>query len=275
MAKQENTNPMLKLFSNDLSKNLHSDFQTIFEDNNGNWAAIKPQLDKNVVFKELLPKLEFTHNLSVLSNNNEDFVAHFQQDNAINSLSDIALHFNRSVFSKAVKNTGIDINLVFNQVFQLAPTAQLVNMIKDPKVDFLNSTLGGQVGDILHENINVNLKTTSVYEIINKQDVFKNLSTDAQQPVTVQLKTLARLTALSQSPEVIPVLYNKNLHTSGIISAIPKSQFQAMMQDSDLDETQIEQIHYDAQNRAAQISNALLEMYQHKNGANFGIMNFK
>lgn len=278
---QNTQTPAVDFFKFDLGNNsaLQKDFQKIFEENNGNWAKIKPQLEGNKAFINVLPKLEFTQNLSVLSNNNEAFVAHFQKDATINSMADIGLKLNKVAFVAQVQEftpVGEDkmvfANNAFNQVFNQVPTAVLVNMIEDPKVPILNNVVGSQTAEILKSNPHFNIKTTSVYNLINDTKNFEQVPAALQAEVTTQLKTLGRLVNIAHVPEAVPILYNKNLHTSGIISSIPPNQFLAMMKDNGLSDEDVHQIHQQAQIRTAQIQDAMMGMYELERGINFGIM---
>ena len=229
MTKQA-LNPLFTSFANDLKgTNLTKDFQTIFKDHDGNWDEIKPKLESNKAFEAVLPKLEFTQNLMVFSNNNEGFVAHFQQDSAINFVSDIGLKLNREAFVAQVRDfapKGEDkmafANNYFNQVFNQAPTGIMVNMIEDPKVSLLNNdkVLGKYVSQILRENLDF-LTTKSAYDIVDNEENFKDIPTEKQQEVKNMIKDLNRVKSFSPTPEIFNASFEAKLTSSNKFTALP------------------------------------------------------
>ncbi len=250
--------PKINFFKFDLqAEHQQKVFAEIFSKHNGVWSAIKSELtDKKVFTDTVINKLEFTHNLSVWSNNNGKLVSLFQKDQQINSLRDIALSLDKAAFIDKVKASAPAGSEEEKQVFALnlrrdlfkfEPTAMLVNLVKDPKVPFLNDATGANVATVLTKQPDFNIKTTSVYEVIKNEEVFKNISADGQEAVKTQLKTLQRIVAVSPEPDAVPVLYNAKVQSAMQISALPKAQFMAAFGESDLDENTLAQIHHNAQ----------------------------
>ncbi|MGY6274243.1 Tc toxin subunit A-related protein [Methylomonas sp. MgM2] len=232
-------------------------FAEIFSKHSGNWSAIKSDLKGKEGFNDkVLNNLEFTHNLSAWSNNNTDLVKLFQKDEHTNSLRDIALTLDKTAFIDKVKiaapgkskeeKYAFAINLR-RDLFTLEPTALLVNMVKDPKVPFLNDATGANIADVLTKQPDFNIKTTSVYELIKNEEAFKDIAADALDGVKTQLKTLQRIAAVSPDPDAVPVLYNANIQSAMQISALPMKQFMTALSENDVDENTLAQIHYNAQ----------------------------
>jgi|CXWL01.1.fsa_nt_gi hypothetical protein len=251
--------PKIDFFKFDLQADKQQKvFTEIFSKHNGNWSAIKSELTGMEGFNDkVIGKLEFTHNLSEWSNNNAMLVSLFQKDDKTNSLRDIALSLDKAAFIEKVKATAPGGSNKEKQVFALnlrrdlfniyEPTAMLVNLVKDPKVPFLNDATGANIAAVLTKQSDFNIKTTSVYELLKKEDVFKDISTDSQEAVITQLKSLQRITAVSHEPDAVPVLYNAKIQSAMQISSLPKKQFLAVFGDSDLDENTLVQIHHNAQ----------------------------
>lgn len=232
-------------------------FAEVFKKNNGNWLAIKSDLTGKKEFSEaVINKLEFTHRLVEWSKNTADLVSVFQKDAQINSLRDIAVTFNKTAFIEKVKATApaeseegkqtFALNL-HRELFHLEPTAMLVNMIKDTQVPFLNDAVGVNVAAVLEKQPDFNIKTTSIYEIINNAETFNDISLDSQAAVKNQLKVLQRITAVSPEPDAVPVLFNANLQSAMQISAMPNAQFITALSNSGLDKNALIQIHNNAQ----------------------------
>lgn len=162
--------PKIDFFKFDLqAEKQQKVFAEIFSKNQGNWSAIKSELTGKEGFTDtVINKLEFTQNLSVWSNNNAEVVSLFQKDDKTNSLRDIALSLDKTAFIDKVKATapaGTDeekqvfaLNLRRN-LFNIEPTAMLVNLVKDPKVPFLNDATGSNIAAVLTKQPEFNIKT--------------------------------------------------------------------------------------------------------------------
>ena len=150
------SNKRLNLFKPDLkTEKLHKVFKTVYEEKNGDWSAIKPELTKDKGFTpDLIRNLEFTHHLSSWSKDNDNLVTLFQKDKDANSMRDIALMYNKANFiakvkvvaSSKKKNDKEAFALDrYKTLFHLEPTAMLVNLIKDPQVPLLNNIIGANL----------------------------------------------------------------------------------------------------------------------------------
>ena len=275
MASQNDTMGFIDSKINFFKVDLKADkqqktFETVYKKNNGDWSAIKSELAKETGFTPtIINKLEFTQHLADWSNNSEGLVAAFQKDKAINSMRDMALNLNKENFvekvaalapagNKAEKQAyALDLH---NKLFQLEPTAMLVNMVKDPQVPMLNNAVGSDIAKVLEKQPEFNIKTTSVYKVLKEENALKAIPKDSHDAVKAQLKTLQRITALSPVPDAVPVLYNANLHTAMQISSLPPSQFKAAMAESGLDEGVLDQIHANAQQASARNQHTMMAL---------------
>ena len=245
-------------------------FESVYKKHNGDWSAIKSELVKETGFTPtILNKLEFTQNLADWSKNSEGLISAFQKDKAINSMRDMAVTLNKTEFIDKVKvfapagnkaeKQAFALNL-HTALFKIEPTAMLVNMVKDPQVPMLNNALGTDIAKVLEKQPEFNIKTTSVYEVLNDENALKAIPKDSQDSVKTQLKTLQRITALSPVPDAVPVLYNANLHTAMQISSMPPAQFKAAMAESGLDEATLAQIHDNAQQASARNQHTMMAL---------------
>ncbi|QYR21089.1 hypothetical protein KZ483_25785 [Paenibacillus sp. sptzw28] len=261
--------------------NLKSDkqtkaFENVYKKNNGNWSAVKSELAEAEGFApEVINNLEFTHHLAEWSRDNKDLISAFQKDDQINSMRDIAAKLNKTAFIEKVKGLapeeseedkkGFALNL-HRELFSLEPTAMLVNMIRDPQVPMLNDAIGANVAAVLAKQPDFNIKTTSVYEVIKNEEALKDIPLENHETVITQLKTLQRITAVSPDTDAMPVLYKANLHSAMQISAIPKTQFMAVMSQSGLDESTLMQIHTNAQQARVRNEQAIMALREAHRG---------
>lgn len=267
MATKDETqklNPKIDFFKFDLREDKQQTvFAKIFSEKNGDWSAIKSELLRKEGFNpKVINNLEFTHHLADWSKNNAQLVSVFQKDNQINSMRDIALNLNKTAFVEKIKTAAPHDSeeseqafalSLHRELFHLEPSAMLVNMIKDPEVPMLNDAVGANVAAVLVKQPEFNIKTTSVYELFKNEKVWKDIPADSQEVVKAQFKTMQRIAAVSPVADAVPILYNANLQSAMRIATLPKAQFIAALQDSDLDENTLLQIHDHAQR--AQVRN--------------------
>lgn len=228
----------MDLFKTDLSgTSIANKFNTLFTEKEGNWNTIKAELTPENGFQpDVVKKLDFTNALSVWSNGNATLIKAFQEDNATNSLRDIALNLDKkALVQKIIKTRSAPENttpevyaLQLQQVlFKAEPTATLQRLV--------SNVAETPVADkVLSENVAVflknlpetfNIATTSVYNAFKRENAFKDIAPDMQESVKSQLKTLQRVVAISPSPEAIPVLMKTNMTTAMRVSEVPEAQF--------------------------------------------------
>ncbi|KMQ09167.1 hypothetical protein TU67_05195 [Bacillus cereus] len=81
-------------------------FEKIYEENNGNWSAIKLELTGKEGFTPaIINNLEFTHQLAEWSKDNKDLISVLKKDDQIHSMRDIAVKFTKAAFIEKVKDT--------------------------------------------------------------------------------------------------------------------------------------------------------------------------
>ncbi|PTN11846.1 neuraminidase-like domain-containing protein [Nitrosomonas aestuarii] len=257
-------NQKINFFKFDLkAEKQQKAFEAVFNENNGNWAAIKSQLSGKEGFTDaVIQNLEFTHQLADWSHNNARLVSVFQKDSQINSMRDLALNLNKTALVEKIKVAApgeseegrrtFALNL-HRELFHLEPTAMLVNMIKDPEIPILNDAVGANVASVLVKQPDFNIRTTSIYELFKNEAVWKGIPVESQEAVKMQFKNLQRIAAVSPLADAVPVLFNANLQSAMRIAALPKAQFIAALDESDLDENTLLQIHDNAQQ--AQVRN--------------------
>lgn len=270
-------NPRLTLFNNDLGKKpaLRIAFEKLYNEKKGDWPAIHSALQKNKSFGAAVVKnLAFTHELSDWTNENNTLVSLFQNNKETNSMRDIALTFNKKKLEKQIAGSTIPkgetksgyADKLYNELYAKEPTAIVINMINDPKVPLLNDAIGVNVASVLEKQPGFNIKTTSIYEVLKKEDAFKEIPAKSHEAVIMQLKTLQRIAAVSPVSDAIPVLYKAKLHTAFQISEMPQSQFMAIMNGKGLDNTILLRIHSNAQQARVRNEHTLMALREVHHG---------
>lgn len=275
---RNNMDLRIDFFKPDLkSDKLQQTFQNIFKENNGNWSVIKTKLaGKKGFMPEVINNLEFTYRLAEWSNDNNQLNSIFQGGNQIHSMRDITAKFNKAAFIDRVKDIAPADSEEDKKAFALSlhrePTALLVNMIRDPQVPMLNNAVGANVAAVLAKQPNFNIKTTSVYEVINNAEALKDVPVENRETVITQLKTLQRITEISPDTDALPVLYNANLHSVMQITTMPSKQFMAVISKSGLDDDTLRQIHSNAQKARVRNEQAIMALTEAARGTGVAMM---
>ncbi|MEY8348019.1 neuraminidase-like domain-containing protein [Bacillus cereus] len=255
---EKNLDLKIDFFKSDLkSDEQQQAFENIYKENNGDWSSIKSELSKEEsITPDILDNLEFTHRLTEWSEDNKGLISAFKEDDQINSMRDIAAKLNKADFIEKVKDfapaeSEEDKNTfahnLYRRLFMMEPTSKVINMIKDPEVPMLNNPIGASVAEVLEKQVDFNLKTNSIYEIINNEESLKGVPVENQEAVKTELKTLQRIAAVIPDTDALPVLYNAKLQSAMQISDIPQNQFMSVMSNSGLDDDTLMQIHNNAQ----------------------------
>ncbi|WKA60353.1 neuraminidase-like domain-containing protein [Planococcus shenhongbingii] len=267
-----NLTSKLNLFKFDLKEESQQKlFEEKFKKNNGDWSALKSELNKEAIFTpEIINDLEFTHHLTNWSEDDENLVSAFQKDEKIKSLRDIATSFNKPAFIEKLKGFAKEgvkeeeqenyaINL-HRDLFKIEPTALVINMIKDQQVPILNDNLGSEIQSVLEKRPDFNIKNHSIYELIKDKEALQEIPADHQEPLIANLKILQRITAISPDADAVPALYNANLHSAIQISNIPQSEFMAVMKKSGLDDGTLSIIYTNAQQTRVRNEQAIMTL---------------
>ncbi len=249
-------------------KKLRTELETAFTEAKGDAAAALSNLSGNKRFdKNILSQLAFTNQLAELTDDHAPLVNAFRLNDKTNSLRDIALEFNRSQFAELVGKTGVPEDFqtddkvpspnifadkVYDKLFQLEPTAVIMRMTANAKeTPITNKVLSGNVATFLsNQPETFNIKTTSIYEAFKHENAFKDISPELRNDLTIELKSLQRVAALSPIPEALPVLMKANMTSALRVSDMPEAQFiQAFSKEFGTDGEMIaQQVHTTAVN---------------------------
>ncbi|MDR6782684.1 DNA-binding transcriptional MerR regulator [Pedobacter africanus] len=261
----------IKLFSANFKgkAGLTDAFTKLYLKNDGNVPSVLAQLSGNKLFsKKTLADISFTFGLMTWAGANQVLMDTFRGDSAVNSLRDIALNYNKEALSKKIDNTATPplqnkkdfINGLYTNLYALEPTAIIVNMINDPKVPLWNNETGKIISSILSRVPDFKITTTSVYELINDEQLLKPVAKKYIDTVIHNLKVLQRVTLMSPVPEAVPVLINKNYLSVPAVTALPLKQFIATMQGTELSTDILKRIYTAAQKKKAFYEHSLLSI---------------
>lgn len=283
MANQTENQKIIDFFKTDLkSDEQQQTFEKIYKENNGDWASIKSELSKEEsITPDLLNNLEYTHCLSGWCDDNGGLISAFKKDESFNSMRDIAGKLNKTDFIEKVKDfapaeSDEDKNTfahnLYRRLFSMEPTSMVNNMIKDPEVPLLNNQIGAYIADVLEKQPDFNIKTNSIYEIINDEKTLEGIPEENHETVKAELKTLQRIAAVIPDTDALPVLYNSKFHSAMQISDLPTNQFMAIMDNSGLEEDLVKAIHDNAQQVRVRNEQALISLREAYKGTGIAMI---
>jgi len=254
-------NPRLDILKNAIpgKPELHAAFEKLYTAKKGDWPAIEKSLQKNKKFAAVIKDIAFANALASWTNDNTVLVSHFQNDKKSNSLKDIAFNLSKDGLKKIVKSAAVPkeqtkdtyVDSLYNKLHENEPTAVVVNMINDPKVPLLNTASGKFIAGLLAKNPQFNIRTTSVYELLNDKKIFKGLSETKVNDITTDIKNLQRVMAVSPVPEAITALSANKFFSAYAITLLPPAQFITAMSSSGLPEETLSHIYAMAQEKHA------------------------
>jgi hypothetical protein len=208
---------------------------------NGDWPkALIILKDKNEVPAETLQRLDLAHSLADWSSDHVPVVKALADDTTVKSMRDVALHFNVEKLTALVdsdslpedvagalvedkkKNFATSLN---RKLFRSEPTAVLHRMVKEAEIPIADAKVRAGIDSILSNQPDFNIRTTSVYTILNKPEAFKDIAEDDRPGVIENMKTLSRVQAISPVPEAVPILMKANLTSASRVAEMPESTF--------------------------------------------------
>lgn len=266
-------------FSNDPA--LLEPFTTLLSSHDGDAGAAIAVASANKAFSPaLVSKLQFTAALAHWSDNNAQVVERFQKDTTTNGLRDIALQFSGAALAQNIPDDAVPAGstkaayaqTLHTRLFQEEPTAVVVNMVKDPQVPLLNTPSGAAIANLLTQHPDFNIRQHPVYDLLNKENVFSNISPETQDMVSKDLKSLQRIVRVSPAPEAVPALLSANFTTGQRISDMPKQQFTSMMTANGLDENTAAQIHETAMTRRVTNEQAMMSAVETLRGTGVALI---
>ncbi len=270
----------LKLFVHDFSNEsveMKKYFDKLVEEKNGDWEAIRTKLVEDST-PELVAKLDFTNKLANWTGESEPVVRLFQKDKNTNSMRDIALRFNKANLTKAFlklkdlpgegdsaeAKAAVVAKDLHNKLFHMETCGVLLNMISDVKLSPVDPKFRQGVATVLTKIPEFNIRTTSVYTVLQDPKLLEDVAEDLRQGVMSELKRLQRVQAISPVPEVVPVLMNANMTSAFRVTEIPEKTFEqnfsASFGEGKAGENIAMQVYHQATNNRIRVEQGLIAM---------------
>ena len=258
---------------------------TAFQTAKGDWPRAAEVL-KDIVSEASLQKVAFAAAVAEIAQDDVPVVRAVVATDNVKSLRDVALTFNvarladlvnaEQLAASADRVTGDEQRNGFatamrRRLFDVEPTAVLQRMVQDEEIPMPDDPVRSGVIGFLNSQPDFNIRTTSVYVALTEPEAFKNIDPEVHAAVTVQLKTLQRVQAISPVPEAVPHLISANLTSAFRIAHVPESTF-LRAHEQVLGADVARQVYTNAVNVQIRNENALMRMREHLRGAGLAII---
>lgn len=244
------------------SKDVQAQLSDAYTSSKGDWATTLAALQKNKVPADTIAKLDFAHSAAVVTQDNPKLVSAITALPDINSMRDFALAHDATTIAalipaEAVPATtpGADAatqktnyaKAVYNQLFAAETSAVLQRMAANAELPIPDASLRTGVVSFLNNQPAFNIRTTSIYTAIQKEDAFKDIDDSSREAVVSQLKTLQRVQAISSTPDTVSKLIKANVVSAHQIAETTPSSFLKSYSDQ-LGEEEAQAVYHNATN---------------------------
>jgi hypothetical protein len=180
-------------------------------------------------------RLRLANNVAEVSNNNMGLVKAIDSNETVNSLRELALHYDASAIAKASSpNPDSDVSddaaaAVTRKLFEAEPTATVAGLVENDKIPLQNPELKPHVLSVLSNTVSpFDITKTPVAEAAKKSpETFQNVPPEKLEDTIQQVKLIQRVQAIAPTPEAIPVLVKQNLTTAFAIASTSPEKFVA------------------------------------------------
>jgi hypothetical protein len=255
-------------------KDVKTRLNACFTKAKGNWPATLEALKKAKINKSVIKKLDLTHSLASITEDNQDLTIKLADQGKANSLREIALKHNTESLKKLIDPEKIPetvtgkndeekknnyILRIRKSFYSKETSAVLHQMINDDTICIADVNTREGLKSFFANQPEFNIRQKSVYCAITNENAFKGIKDEYKSGIIEQLKILQRIQAICPTPESIPVLIKNNIHTSYRVAEIPEHTFIKYIS-KELGEVVAKQIYTNAVNNKIRIEHALTAM---------------
>jgi hypothetical protein len=232
-------------------------------------------------------KVDLARSLEDWSGLNIPVLKALVKDTKVDSLRDIALNYDVEKLVKIVNSTHLPADIpgdtpeershnfatkLNDKLFAIETTAVIHRMLKNEELPIANETLKNNVVSFLENQPEFNIRTTSIYTALNKNDAFKGIAEEHRPATVEQLKTLQRVQSLSPVSNAIPGLIKANLTSAFAVAEMPESTFLRAHSESLGGKETARQIYSTAINSRIRNEQALMTMREAVRGTGLAIL---
>lgn len=240
----------------------------------GNWTVAMDTLRAEGAPEAPLQRLHFAHQVAEISADNAALVAVFHRNDKTNRLADVA-RLSRHQLEEAINTAGVPedttgetsdqrlnnyLGGIQTRLFRAEPTAMLHRMVRDAEIPAPDVNVRSGATAFFERQPELNLRTTSIYTLLESPDALKDIAPEHQESVANHLKNLQRVLAVSHQPEVIKPLMEAGLTSAYAINEIPANTFVAQHATRLGGEENAKRVHQQAQNIAVRNAHSYMAM---------------
>jgi hypothetical protein len=252
----------------------------------GDWTATLAGLQGKLPDASL-KALTLAHGLADWSGDNVPVVAALATQPGVASLRDVALNYDvegltalvdpKSVPPDTAGKTPAEKQRNFavslrNKLFVQETSAVLQRMAQKGQLPIADAVAQSNVAAILGNIPDFNIRTASVYAALQKPEALKGIPEAQQAEAVTQLKTLARVQALTSVPEAVPVLMKANLTSAFQVAEMGESTFLSAHGTALGGQEAARQVYTNALNNRIRNEHALMTMREAVRGSGLAII---
>ena len=236
---------------------------------------------------EVLHKLQFSYALADLSGDNQGVVQALVNDPQIKTLRDVALHYNVEQIAALTDVSAIPADIAGSspeqkkqnfaialntKLFHTETSAVLQRMVQTAQIPIADLTLRSNVATVFANAPDYNIRTSSVYRLLENPAALANIPVEQHAAAIEQLKILQRVQAISPTPDAIPVLMQANLSSAFAVSEKPETVFLSAHGAALGGEAAARQVYNNAVNLRIRNEQAAMTMLETLRGSGLAIM---
>jgi hypothetical protein len=267
----------------ELNKVVSAAYQTA----KGDWQLTLAALRKAKVKEPEFRKINFAHSLAELTGDNIKLSGKIATLPGVNTVRDFAFTHDKTAISNLLRKEDIPQEVIgasleerkqnyaatiHNKLFATETSAVLHRMVAKSELPIADSGVREGLNSFFVNQPGFNIRTSSVYNAINKPDAFKGVSDDTRDKVITQLKTLQRVQAISLTPEAVNHLMEVKIQTAFQVSEMSPKDF-AMVLSKKMSEEEAMLIHTNATNARIQYDQVLVSMHEFLNEPHIAAIN--
>ena len=234
----------IKTMKSILSEDVRRKFLPVFEEEKGDWTKVLKRLPEDLPKAEL-KEMHLAYSLADWSDDNQPLMERIVTRPGLNitDLRGAARNLSPDKLTEIIdtidtehipdtisgetseektKNYALHLN---RKLYSAEPAAVLSRMAENNELPGMDNGLNIVVSKFLDNQPDFNIRTTSIYTALAKEDAFKDIADDQREKVADYVKKLSLVQTLSPVPEAVPHLLKHNLTSAVRITDMPEKVF--------------------------------------------------
>ncbi len=262
--------------------------EVLFTEAEGNISLLKTRLSEDEEFDtEMVEKVTFSYELADLLEDQDHLVTAFVNNNALNSLRDVARTIRKEDIIAQIDTADIPDDIIGetanerrelfatrinDRLFHMEPTGVIHRMIQDQEIAADDTPVREGLLAFFENQPELDFRKASVVTVLQDPDSLKSVPEEQHEAVVDRLKKLQRLSSVSSKAAAVPVLLDLSLDSAYAISEIPVERFVGRYSEQLGGKEAARIMHRNAQNITLRNEEAYLALRQVAMGASVNMV---